>query len=210
MLDLTVMRTANAGVLIKMDERSILLDGVCEPLFPYLGTPALLREGLVREMPDVLAFTHEHPDHYDPSYVKIYKEKTLRHVYGPESLTFYELGNGIEMHLLATRHIGKNDIPHVSYVIEGSSTIWFMGDASPISLKKMTNFKAPDLLIVPFAYAITPSAWRMTKETGAPKILLLHMPSEDNDREGVWDAVRGTVGEDQLLFTMDIGEKVYL
>lgn len=208
MLDFTVRRTANAGVLIDMNEMSILLDGVCEPLFPYLGTPPAIRESLEREMPDVLAFTHEHPDHYDPSYVKIYKEKTLRRVYGPESLTFYELGNGVGMHLITTRHIGKYDILHVSYVIEGSRTVWFMGDASPLSLKKMTDFKTPDLLIIPFTYAITPFAWRMTKETGAGKILLLHMPREEDDREGLWDAVRSTVGEDGSLFTLDIGEKI--
>ena len=210
MLDLRVTRTANAGVLLEIDGKRILLDGVCEPLPPYLGTPAAIRETLTQEMPDVLAFTHEHPDHYDPSYAKLYKEKTLRSVYGPESLPFYEVGNGIEMSLFATRHIGKTDISHVSYVIKGSSTVWFMGDASPLSLKKMTEFSKPDLLIVPFAYAITPSAWRMTKETGALKILLVHMPTKEDDREGLWDMVRNTVGEDDFLFTLNIGEEARL
>ena len=210
MLDLTVTRTANAGVLLEIDGKRILLDGVCEPLPPYLGTPLALRETLAREMPDVLAFTHEHPDHYDPSYAKLYKEKTLRSVCGPESLPFYEVGNGVEMYLPVTRHIGKTDISHVSYVIKGSSIVWFMGDASPFSLKKMTEFPKPDLLIVPFAYAITPSAWRMTKETGAWKILILHMPPKEDDREGLWDMVRNTVGEDDSLFTLNIGEEARL
>ena len=210
MLDLTVMRTANAGVLIEMDGRSILLDGVCQPLFPYLGTPSSIRDRLERDMPDVLAFTHRHPDHYDPSYEKLYKDKTLRSAFGPESLPFYELGNGIGMHLSATRHIGKNDVPHVSYVIEGKRTVWFMGDATPISLRKLAEFKAPDLLIVPFAYLITPSSWRMTKETGAKKILLLHMPNEEDDREGLWDAVRRTVGDEDRLFIPKMGEKLSL
>ncbi len=210
MLGLTITRTANAGVLLEVDGKRILLDGVCEPLPPYLGTPSALRKKLTEEMPDVLVFTHEHPDHYDPSYVKLYKEKTLRSVYGPESLPFYEVGNGIEMSLFVTRHIGKTDIPHISYVINGRCTVWFMGDASPLSLKKMTEFPSPDLLIVPFAYAITPSAWRMTKETGARKILLLHMPPKEDDREDLWNMVESTVCEDNLLFTLDIGEKVQL
>ncbi len=208
MLDLTVTRTANAGVLLEMDGKRILLDGVCGPLPPYLGTPTELREMLTKDMPDVLAFTHEHPDHYDPSYAEFYKEKTLRSVIGPESLPFYELGNGIELLLEGTRHIGKTDIPHVSYVIKGSATVWFMGDASPISLKKMTDLPPPDILIVPFAYAITPSAWRMAKETGAWKILLIHMPPKENDREGLWNMVRHTAGEDALLLALNIGEKV--
>ena len=207
MLGISVTRTANAGVLIEMDGKYILLDGVCEPLPPYLGTPLVLREALTNEMPDVLAFTHEHPDHYDPNYTNLYKEKTLRSVYGPESLPFYELGNGIEMHLVKTRHIGKTDIPHVSYLIKGSKTVWFMGDASPLSLNKMAEFEKPDLLIVPFAYVITSSAWRMTKELGSNKILLVHMPNKEDDREGLWNMVSHTVGEDDSLFVLGVGEK---
>ena len=210
MLDITVTRTANAGAIIEMDGTRILLDGVCEPLPPYIGTPASIRDSLMREMPDVLAFTHKHPDHYDPSYAEIYKEKTLRQIYTPESLPFYELENGIGLYLCATRHIGKTDIPHVSYVIEGSSVVWFMGDASPLSLKKMTEYPQPQLLIIPFAYAITPSAWRMTKETGAQRILLLHMPPKEDDAEGLWDAVKETVREDSSLFTLNVGEKACL
>ena len=193
-----------------MDGKRILLDGVCAPFHPYLGTPDALRHSLEREMPDVLAFTHEHPDHRDPSYVTLYKEKTLRSVYGPESLPFYALENGIEMLLFTTRHIGKSDVDHVSYVIKGNRTVWFMGDASPLSLRTMSNAPKPDLLIVPFAFAITPSAWRMTKETGAGHILLLHMPPEEDDGNGLWNAVRETVGEDDLLFTLELGEKACL
>ena len=208
MLDLAVTRTANAGVLLEMDGKRILLDGICEPLPPYLGTPAELRERFTKDMPDVLAFTHEHPDHYDPSYVKLYKEKTLRSVLGPESLPFYEVGNGIKMTLWDTRHIGKADISHVSYTIEGSVTVWFMGDASPSSLKKGSDLPRPDVLIVPFAYAITPSAWRMTKETGAQKILLVHMPSKQNDAEGLWDMVLETTKGDGALKILEAQETV--
>ena len=210
MLDLTVTRTANAGVLLEIDGMRILLDGVCDPYPPYLGTPSVLRESFAREMPDVLAFTHEHPDHYDPSYAKLYKEKTLRSACGPESLPFYELENGIEMSLVETRHIGRTDISHVSYVIKGSSTVWFMGDASPLSLKKMTEFPKPDVLIIPFTYAITPSAWRMTKETEAEKILLVHMPPIEDDKEGLWNAVRNTVGADPSFFILNMGERTRL
>lgn len=208
MLDLAVTRTANAGVLLEMDGKRILLDGICEPLPPYLGTPAELRERFTKDMPDVLAFTHEHPDHYDPTYAKLYKEKTLRSVLGPESLPFYEVGNGIKMTLWDTRHIGKADISHVSYTIEGSVTVWFMGDASPSSLKKGSDLPRPDVLIVPFAYAITPSAWRMTKETGAQKILLVHMPPKQNDAEGLWNMVLETTKGDGALKILETQETV--
>ena len=210
MFGLSVMRTANAGVLLEIDGVSILLDGVCEPLYPYLGTPLEIKNSLKENMPDVLAFTHKHPDHYDLDYEKLYNEKTLRSAFGPESLLFYEVGNGVNVSLIKTRHIGKTDISHVSYVIEGSHSVWFMGDASPLSLNNLKGHTAPDLLIVPFAYAITPSSWRKTKETGAKKILLLHMPLEKDDREGLWKMVKETVCDDELLFTLEIGEKVNL
>lgn len=206
MLDLKVTRTANAGVLLEMDGTTFLLDGVCKLVFPYLGTPGALRERLTENPPDVLAFTHKHEDHCDDSYVQLYRQKTLRSVYGPESLPFYEVGNGIGMALRETRHIGKSDAPHVSYAIMGSSTVWFMGDASPLSLEKMVDLPRPDLLIAPFAYANTPSAWRRTKEIGAWKILLVHMPREEDDRVGLWDMVRSTVGEDPSLLIPDMGQ----
>ena len=191
---------------MEIDGVSILLDGVCEQLPPYLGTPAPIRKKLLENMPHVVAFTHKHPDHYDGDYAKSYEDKTLRSVYGPERLPFGE-GGGVEISAYKTRHIGKTDIQHVSYVIKGSATVWFVGDASPLSLKSMGGTSKPDLLIVPFAYLITPSAWRMTKEVGAKKILLLHMPPRDNDIEGLWDMVEKTV-DDNSLFTLDMGERV--
>ena len=126
-LSLKLTRTANAGVLMEIDGVSILLDGVCEQLPPYLGTPASIREKLLENMPNVVAFTHKHPDHYDEDYAKSYEDKTLRSVYGPESLPFLEVG-GVEISAHKTRHIGKTDIPHVSFVIKGSATVWFVGD----------------------------------------------------------------------------------
>ena len=209
MLGLTLTRTANAGVLLEMDGKRILLDGVCKPLAPYLGTPNALRESLTRDMPDVLAFTHEHPDHYDPSYAKLYKETTLRPVYGPESLPFYEVENGIRMTLVETRHIGKADVAHVSYVLEGSACVWFMGDASPLVLKKMQDLPRPDVLILPFAYAVTPSAWKYVKDTGAWKIVLVHMPKREEDKDGIWNLVEDTTRGDEALFIPEIQEKLF-
>ena len=206
MLGITITRTANAGVLVEMDGTRILIDGVCQPLPPYLGCPDYLLSTLYEDMPDVLAFTHKHLDHYDSNFVKIYEEKTLRSACGPESLSFYE-NNGVTISSFPTRHIGKTDILHYSFVIKGSSTIWFMGDATPLSLKSTSSLPKPDLLIVPFAYAITPSAWRLAKETGAKKILLVHLPLKEDDSENLWGMVENTVCGDDLLFTLNIGEK---
>ena len=194
-----------------MDGTSILLDGVCEHLSPYLGTPKAIRDRLAENLPDVLAFTHKHTDHYDADYAQYYEKKTLRSVKGPESLPIIALQNGIYMFLEQTRHIGKTDIPHVSIIIEGSTCVWFMGDASPLMLKKLEGCPKPDILIAPFAYATTPSAWRYAKETGARKIVIVHMPDETEDKEGIWTMVRNTTADDGgLLYIPAMDEELHM
>ena len=42
-----LVRTANAGILLKLDGKTILLDGVCREVKPYPATPPKLREQLV-------------------------------------------------------------------------------------------------------------------------------------------------------------------
>lgn len=209
MLGLSITRTANAGVLIEMDNKKILIDGICNDYPPYIGTPAELKAVLTTSIPDVVAFTHKHLDHYDLSYAKLYNEKTLRSTIGPESLNFYK-SDGVEINSVITRHIGKSDILHFSYVIKGSKTIWFMGDASPVCLSDMPAFSNPDILIVPFAYAITKSAWQKAKDTGAKKIVLVHMPLKTNDEVGLWGMVEKVTCNEGDLILLNVGEKIKL
>ena len=181
-----MVRTANAGIRLSMDDLDILLDGVCHPLYPYLGTPGAIREALLASPPHAVAFTHEHPDHYDEAYARLYKEKMRGSFYGPSHFSGGELGNGVRLFAVPTRHIGKTDIPHVSYCLAGSACVWFMGDASPLELSKMAGLPRPDVLVAPFAYAITPLALKKTMETGARELVILHMPPRTADRDGVW------------------------
>ena len=202
-----IRRTANAGVLIKLDDVSILLDGVCKDYtkYSYIGTPDNIRRELTENFPNVLAFTHWHEDHCDPSYVELYKKSTLRPVYGPE-LSINGIINNISFLSIESRHIGKYTDPHVSYIIQGSKCIWFMGDASPLMWKNISNYPTPDIVIVPYAYAITDSAWKITKDLGAKYIVLLHLPKEDNDPYMLWNSVAETVKGDESLFIPKIGE----
>lgn len=202
-----IKRTANAGVLIKLDGVSILLDGVCEEYakYSYLGTPDNIRRELTDNFPDVLAFTHWHEDHCDLSYVEQYKKSTLRPVYGPE-LSINGIINNITFSTVESRHIGKFTDPHVSYIIRGSECIWFLGDASPLIWKDVDNYPCPDIVILPYAYAITESAWKITKGLGAKNIVLLHLPRKEEDAYKLWDAVTETVKGDNSLFIPEIGE----
>ena len=104
------------------------------------------------------------------------------------------------MTAVETRHLGKTEpnLSHHSFVIEGSRCIWFMGDASPMQMKKMKVFPKPDVLIAPYAYANTPSAWEMTKAVGATTVVLLHLPEKTYGRvtlpEGEYRCLRITLG----------------
>ena len=49
-----IRRTANAGVLLKLDGVSILMDGVCREVKPYPATPPEERALLSSCYPDVM------------------------------------------------------------------------------------------------------------------------------------------------------------
>ncbi len=201
-------RTANAGILVKMDGVSVLLDGVCEELPPYLGTPPSIRQALTIDFPDVVAFTHQHADHYDAAYAQEYASHTLRPVYGPEWTCFEQ--DNVHMQAIPTRHIGKADVPHVSFVLSGSRCVWFAGDASPLVWRDIEGLPTPDVLIVPYAYAITAAAWKTTRALGAKDVILLHLPPRDNDPYGLWNAVESTTQMDGCLHIPQIGETIAL
>jgi len=206
---LKIRRTANAGILLEADGLSILIDGVSGRVEPYMETPPEIKEELIRNFPDVVLFTHEHPDHYDGDFAKFYKEKTLRSVYGPEVL-FSERFGSVNISNIPTRHIGKFEVAHTSFIIEGSKCVWFMGDASPLDWKKKDNLPAPDVIVAPFAYANTSSVWKMMKEFGAEYNVIVHMPEKNNDPYGLWDAVKNTVGNDSSVLIPIMGETLKL
>jgi L-ascorbate metabolism protein UlaG (beta-lactamase superfamily) len=204
-------RTANAGVLLKLDGVTILMDGVCREVKPYPATPPEVKAELLANMPDAVAFTHAHKDHYDPGFAA----ESLRQngvIFGPAvchgSMEPAQVG-AVRITPMSSRHIGAagKDTAHASFVIEGSVCIWFTGDASPSQWGRM-HLPRPDVLIVPYAYCNTPSAWAATKALGAKYVVLLHMPDRQDDSIGLWTAVEETVGESSCLFIPAMNETV--
>ncbi len=205
---MNIRLTANAGVLIEMDGLRILLDGVCEATDHYLGTPDDIKEELIKNLPDAVGFTHQHSDHYDENYANLYKIVTLRPVLGSECSRLEV--ETVKLTALETCHLGKSDVPHFSFIIEGSRRIVFMGDASPIELSRLDDYSSPDLIIVPFAYLNTEATFRKLKKFGANNILAVHMPDPKHDPFGIWEAVRNTTKEENILFFTKIGDTVTL
>ena len=203
-------RTANAGGLLKLDGITILLDGVSRQVGSYLATPPREKKLLSDCWPDVLAFTHCHKDHYDPDFAALYEKQTNGVILGPEDLpgckTIQEpvQMRGVKIIPVKSRHIGKagQTVSHSSFLIEGTKRVLFLGDASPLQWKRIELPKL-DVVFIPYAYAITPSAWQITKNFAAEKTVLLHMPDRQNDPDGLWDAVSAVV--DTEILTPEMG-----
>ena len=192
-------RVSNAGVLLSLDGVKILLDGFCTGVGPYMATPAAIRESLLADPPDMLAFTHDHPDHCDGEAAATYRKQTLRPGLGPENLPYATSSRGVAVGGVSvlpvkSRHIGKEyfHVPHVSYDIEGSKSVWFLGDAVPSQWHGVS--RKADVIIAPFAYALSDSAWRMTCQL-ADTVVLVHMPLRHNDPAQLWPQVEAVIGK---------------
>lgn len=203
-----IRRTANAGILLTLDGVSILMDGVCREVKPYPVTPPEERNALSMCWPDVVAFTHAHKDHYDPGYAAAFERQTGGVILGPEDLPACHASSqtlkqgAVTVQPVASRHIGAagKTTSHMSFVIRGSRTVWFMGDSSPLQWKGKTDLPKPDVVIVPYAYCNTPSSWATTKSFGAETVILLHMPDREEDTIGLWTSVEAvTAGENLLI-----------
>ena len=206
-----LQRTANAGVLLTMDGVSILLDGLADRVENYLPTPAEMVEKLMENPPDVLVFTHYHKDHCSDALLLTYRKQNLRPILGPELLLKGAVQmEGVTITPIASRHLGRvePDLQHVSYIIKGSQCVWFMGDAAPMQWKDRSDLPRPDLLIGPYAYANTKSAWELTKRL-TDQVMLLHLPSRQEDPYGLWNSVEQTVANREIpLWIPQIGEKI--
>lgn len=207
-----IQRTANAGVLLKMDGVSILLDGLADRVEGYLPTPAETAERLLENPPDILMYTHDHPDHCSHALLLPYEKQNLRPIYGPESLYLGSVQVGeVTAQAVASRHLGRVEpgLQHVSFIIQGSKCVWFMGDAAPLQWKNRTDLPHPDVLIAPYAYGNTKAVWDMSCAL-ADKIVLLHLPDRDNDPYRLWDSVETTTAGSKNLWLPQIGETITL
>lgn len=204
-----IQRTANAGVLLKLDGVSLLLDGLCDRVEGYPPTPEDVVQQLLQSPPDLLAFTHNHPDHCSPALLLPYIQNKRRPILGPASLQNAQVTVGeVRVTAVETRHLGKTEpgLMHYSFVIEGSQKVWFMGDASPMQLKKLGGFSAPDVLIAPYAYANTEAAWQQVLSLSPKTVVIVHLPEKDRDEWGLRGQVDETAGSFPGLWLPEIGQ----
>ena len=213
-----IRRTANAGILLMLDGKTVLLDGVCREEYPYPATPPLERAALSESWPDVIAFTHMHNDHYDPDFAAEYKKQTNGVILGPESLPGataepVTIGN-LRISTIPSRHIGAagKTTDHVSFLIMGTKTVLFTGDATPLGWKNREDLPQIDVVAAPYAYAATPSALEIVKSLGAGELVILHLPDRGRDPYDLWPPVEATVkgSKDISVYIPEMSETILL
>lgn len=205
---MNIKQTSNAGFLLSLDNTDILLDGVGERIAPYFETPIYIREELLATPLDALVFTHYHGDHFDKSFAEAYKNREFGSVFcGPELSTPLVVKN-LEIVPIKTRHIGKFVIDHSSYLIKGSKTVLFLGDASPNEFKNREDLPKIDLAIAPFAYALTDAAISITNSLGAKNVIITHLPEQSLDEFEIRETVTKAVEQNSNWQTSEIGKSI--
>lgn len=211
-----IKRTANAGVLLRLDGKSILLDGVCGKVEPYLATPPEIRGSLLQDLPDAIAFTHTHEDHYDSLFVSDYLQNAAGPVMGPADIPYstqeQQTIGAVTVSPFDSRHVGKTDCAeHRSYVIRGSRCLWFMGDASLLHWQKTEGLPRPDVIIAPYGFVIG-RGWEYCKALRPQAIVVLHLPAREHDPYGLWQELEKTLAEQTGLSVLipEMGHTIVL
>lgn len=209
-----LQRTANAGVLLKLDGVSILLDGLSDSVEGYLSTPPAIAQQLLDSPPDILAFTHMHADHCSEGLLLPYRKQNLRPILGPESLYLDAVQvRGVTIMPVESRHLGKVEtgLQHASYIIRGSRCVWFLGDAAPVQWRNRVDLPQPDLIIAPYAYGNTKAGWDIACSL-TNRMVLVHLPDRGRDPYGLWQSVEQMCAQmsDMKLWIPEIGENIQI
>ena len=178
-------------MLVEYGSARALFDGVCGEVPPYAGTPAHIRRELSEDLPDIVAFTHTHPDHWDGSFARAAFISGRCAVLMPGGQAAASCADFMNVSAVRTRHLGKPDYPHVSYLLSvQEKTVWIAGDASPDSLAPAMGPGRPYIAVVPYSYLLTSSSAEKISSAGAETVIVVHMPAAGPETEELIDSVR--------------------
>ena len=211
-------------MLVALDSVILLLDGVCQGYSLYLAPPPAIIQELEHHPPDALAFTHSHPDHFEAGFAARFYEKTHRPILGTAGVAELLPGvpveqgsaviGGVRVTPVPSRHLGAEwrNYPHVSYLLEGSKRIFYVGDATPACWKDAVFQLQPDVLIAPYPYVTTRIGWQSVERFAPKALVVVHMTAKDNDPDGIWPMVQRGIDthRDIPVYVPDLGEKVFL
>ena len=78
-------------------------------------------------------------------------------------------------------------------------------------MKRLSEGKKPDVLILPYPYVSTPAALKIVEQYLPCKIVLLHLPLKEKDPDGIWqEAEAGLCQLKPYLYVPKVGQTIHL
>lgn len=203
-----VTLTANAGIVLEWNGRVIWVDALHDTPVPGFSSvsPALwarIREAL--PPPDLLCFTHCHPDHYSPRLTAgalalwpaalpaLPRQDFPRQLLLSGEEARLSAG-GMTLRFLRLPHDGPENVPLYGLLLsDGAYRILIAGDcevACPALTRRLEGLSV-DLAILNFPWLTLRKGRRYLEEVLRPRHLLLcHLPFCQDDANGWLDAAR--------------------
>lgn len=221
----TVTLTANAGCVVRLGSRLLLVDALHDRKVDGFSTvtPALWEQlaALVEEEPNALVFTHTHYDHFSPKLTArareiwpgarvILPEERLPGQRTLSAAREREYLPGVEILFARLPHQGKEyrDVAHYGLVIKsGDFRILFSGDCA-LAAPELADFVRDagpiDVAVLPFPWVTTHPGRAFLEQEIRPRVVVVnHLPFGEDDRYGYRKAAARWAGEVR-------GAKVYL
>ncbi|MDR1701679.1 MAG: MBL fold metallo-hydrolase [Sporomusaceae bacterium] len=202
---------ANAGVFIEIGQEKILIDALCRAEgTPYRATPPHLAEAIIGgnapfDRLSAVLFSHRHSDHYCPQLAASFARQhpatpvvvpaetgAAANIFAPDlppgrhaRLTL----PGITIEIISTVHDGGayQETRNYAYRLSAQGiTLLHLGDTGPSenNLNILRRFGETAFLLVNFPFITLPSARkRWTGALGAKHLLILHLPSQESDKQ---------------------------
>lgn len=214
----TVTLISNAGVVLELNGHTVWIDALHIDRTPGFSSvsPALWdRMRISLPTPDLLFFTHCHPDHYSRRLVrearalwpKVLLALPQREFEDQLLLSGRETrfsDGGFTFQFLRLPHEGPKelDVPHYGLILsDGSFCVLITGDCAPACpvLTEFLNGLSIDLAILNFPWLTLRKGRQFLEEVLRPQHLLLcHLPFPEDDDNGYLDAARRAAGEMKL------------
>jgi len=188
-----VVFAANAGVVICLRGKNIWVD------LPFLHGAAGFssaspetEEHLIKTFPpDILVFTHDHPDHFSQSKLaKVLSQFPYAQVVMPQAQENQADCGDISVSRFSLQHSGTQyrDTPHYGILLsDGNCRLFLLGDCDVATKELPLLWKqfSPDALFVPFPWLTITRGQKMLCQDFKPKHLFVyHLPCSADDVNG--------------------------
>lgn len=235
MTQIKMISTANAGLLIDLGEKKLLIDAFHSEKYELYPTvsPALFRQILASPIfadPDVLLYTHCHPDHFSswmteearrawPDMTVLLPEPKADGTVLTKPVETFRFGE-LELTLCRLPHesVQYRSVPHYGVLIKyGPVCILDPGDCE-IASEKLTDFIGDtkiDLAILNFPWLALRKGRDFVKNVIRPKHMLIHhLPEESEDPLGYRENLKRTLARnfsdcDVRIFGSPLEETVF-